>query len=155
MLKAISLLIPEADLFPIDVIQYYYGNKPRRLNIYIIVLFGTLLIIFTNLISGWDMGIVSSIGGNGEIYIDAVQISNPISFISDYESLQDFLTVHARTHPPGAVRGSVESCALLSRGRIIRSWNYRPARRRWQPLVGGQESVKNPAKNGRKEEAIS
>lgn len=85
------------------IIQYYYGNKPRRLNIYIIVLFGTLLIIFTNLISGWDMGIVSSIGGNGEIYIDAIQISNPISFISDYESLQDFLTVHARTHPPGAV----------------------------------------------------
>jgi len=85
------------------VIQYYYRSKPRSLNIYMIVLFGTLLIIFTNLISGWDIGIASTIGGNGEIYTDAVQIVNPISFISDFESLQDFLTVHARTHPPGAV----------------------------------------------------
>jgi len=85
------------------VIQYFYGKKPRSLNIYMIVLFGTLLIIFTNLISGWDIGIVSTMGGNGEIYTDAVQIVNPISFISDFESLQDFLTVHARTHPPGAV----------------------------------------------------
>jgi len=85
------------------VIQYYYRNKPRNLNIYIIVLFGTLLIIFTNLISGWDIGIASTIGGDNEIYTDAVQIVNPISFISNFESLQDFLTVHARTHPPGAV----------------------------------------------------
>ena len=85
------------------VIQYFYGKKPRNLNIYMIVLLGTLLIIFTNLINGWDIGIVSSIGSNGEIYADAIQIVNPISFISDFESLQDFLTVHARTHPPGAV----------------------------------------------------
>ena len=85
------------------IIQYYYRSKPRSLNIYMIVLFGTLLIIFTNLISGWDIGIVSTIGSNGEIYTDAIQIVNPISFISDFESLQDFLSVHARTHPPGAV----------------------------------------------------
>ncbi len=85
------------------VIQYYYRSKPRSLNIYMIVLFGTLLIIFTNLISGWDIGIASTIGGNGEIYTDAIQIVNPISFISDFESLQGTLTVHARTHPPGAV----------------------------------------------------
>jgi hypothetical protein len=85
------------------VIKYYYGKKPRKLSIYIIVLFGTLLIIFSNLISGWNTGVVSAIGANGEIYADAVQIINPITFISEFEYLQDSLTVHARTHPPGAV----------------------------------------------------
>ncbi|MHA1670269.1 MAG: hypothetical protein ACTSV5_06775 [Promethearchaeota archaeon] len=85
------------------IIQYYYRSKPKCLNIYKIVLFGTLLIIFTNLISGWDIGIASTIGGNNEIYKDAIRITNPISFISDYESLQNSLTTHARTHPPGAV----------------------------------------------------
>jgi len=85
------------------IIQYYYGKKPRNLNIYGIVLFGTLLIIFTNLISGWNSGIVSAIGSNGEIYTDAIQIVNPITFISEFETLQDSLSVHARTHPPGAV----------------------------------------------------
>lgn len=87
----------------IIIINYYYGKKPRKLNIYKIVLLGTLLIIFTNLISGWNTGVVSAIGDNGEIYADAIQIINPITFISEYEYLQDSLTVHARTHPPGAV----------------------------------------------------
>ncbi|MFX1567536.1 MAG: hypothetical protein ACFFCV_04120 [Promethearchaeota archaeon] len=85
------------------VIQYFFRSRPRNLNIYLVVLFGTLLIIFTNLISGWESGIVSTIGGNGEIYTDAIQIVNPISFIRDFEALQDSLSVHARTHPPGAV----------------------------------------------------
>ncbi|MFW9973394.1 MAG: hypothetical protein ACFFDF_24635, partial [Candidatus Odinarchaeota archaeon] len=85
------------------IIHYYYKSKPRNLNIYTIVFFGTLLIIFTNLISGWDSGIVSAIGGEGEIFADAVQIVNPITFINKFEALQDSLSVHARTHPPGAV----------------------------------------------------
>ena len=84
-------------------VRYFYGKNSRGFNIYMIMLFGTLLIIFTNLISGWESGIVSSIGNYGEIYDDAVQIVNPITFISEFESLQDYLTVHARTHPPGAV----------------------------------------------------
>ena len=67
------------------VIQYFYRSKPRKLNIYMLVLLGTLLIIFTNLISGWDIGIVNTIGGNSEIYQDAIEIVNPFSFISNFE----------------------------------------------------------------------
>lgn len=87
----------------IVVVKYYFGNKPRKVNPYMLVLIGTLLIICTNLISGWEEGIVNAIGGTGEIYQDAIQITDPISFISEYTILQDNLTVHARTHPPGAI----------------------------------------------------
>ncbi|MDF1540970.1 MAG: hypothetical protein P1Q69_18890, partial [Candidatus Thorarchaeota archaeon] len=68
-----------------------------------LVLFGIFLIILSNSIDGWSSGIELAISGLNEIYTDALNIVNPLDFISSYESIQPTLTVHAQTQPPGAV----------------------------------------------------
>ena len=64
---------------------------------------GIFLAILTNLTHGYNIGIWAPVGGTTEILVDASQISNPLSFLSDYALLQPSLSVHAQTQPPGAV----------------------------------------------------
>ncbi|NWF96217.1 MAG: hypothetical protein HXY34_08740 [Candidatus Thorarchaeota archaeon] len=60
-------------------------------------------ILATSLFQGWEIGIVAPVGGPSEILSDAVQVRNPLEFIAQFVSIQDTLSVHARTQPPGAV----------------------------------------------------
>lgn len=69
----------------------------------ILVAAGLFLIFLTSLIQGWSVGIESTIGGMSEIYWDASSVLNPISFISNFNTLQASLSLHAQTQPPGAV----------------------------------------------------
>jgi hypothetical protein len=54
-------------------------------------------------VQGWSTGIEDTIGGFSEIYWDLSKVVNPLSFISDFNSLQAGLSLHAQTQPPGAV----------------------------------------------------
>lgn len=87
-------------------IRYIYKNSINH-NLILITLCGLFLIIGTNLIHGWQMGIAGAICGRGEqgieLYHDAIKINNIFAFIKDYENIQPNLHVHARTHPPGAI----------------------------------------------------
>jgi len=69
----------------------------------ILVVTGLVLLFLTNLIQGWAVGIESTIGGMSEIYWDISKVVDPISFISNYNTLQENLSLHAQTQPPGAV----------------------------------------------------
>jgi hypothetical protein len=63
---------------------------------------GLVAILLTNLSHGWELGIVSPIGGVSEILKDAMAITNPLSFIIRFNSLQPSFSLHAQTQPPGA-----------------------------------------------------
>ncbi|MBN2230399.1 MAG: hypothetical protein JW779_12490 [Candidatus Thorarchaeota archaeon] len=69
----------------------------------ILLTLGLVLIVLTNLIHGWTTGIADTIGAASEIYSDISKVVDPISFISNYNSLQEILSLHAQTQPPGAV----------------------------------------------------
>lgn len=64
---------------------------------------GFLAIFLTNLIQGWNTGIYTPVGGQSEIYTDAVNITSIWAFIKNYATLQPNLSLHAQTQPPGAV----------------------------------------------------
>jgi len=87
-------------------IKYIYKEDSNP-KLYIITILGLILIVGTNLIHGWQMGIAGAITQDitrgAEIYNDAIKIKNVFEFISNYETIQPSLGVHSRTHPPGAV----------------------------------------------------
>ena len=85
------------------VVLYLRKKNTLDLRISIIILVGIVFTILTSLIQGWETGIINPIGGQSEILVDALQISNPLSFIMNFEELQSTLTIHAQTQPPGAV----------------------------------------------------
>ena len=84
------------------VVTYIYRQNGVRSSIYVIVVFGVLLIIATNLIHGWEIGIAQTMGAS-EIFGDMLRVESIVDFISNYETLQATLTTHAKTQPPGAV----------------------------------------------------
>ena len=75
----------------------------RLPSIPILVTLGLVLLFLSNLVQGWSTGIVDTIGGGSEIYWDITKVVNPLAFISDFNSLQASLSLHAQTQPPGAV----------------------------------------------------
>ena len=85
------------------VVMYLHRRSESHPSICILVLFGTLLIVGTNLIHGWLIGIEQPIAGATELFTDVLNIDNVLDFISNYEIIQPTLTVHAQTQPPGAV----------------------------------------------------
>jgi len=82
---------------------YFYRKRERNPPLILITIVGIILIMGTNLIHGWIIGIIMPIGGSSEILTDAVNIENMFSFIMNFEELQSTLSVHAQTQPPGAV----------------------------------------------------
>ncbi|MGY5859374.1 MAG: hypothetical protein RTU63_08385 [Candidatus Thorarchaeota archaeon] len=84
------------------VVTYIYKKKGFRSSIFVVVIVGVLLIIATNLIHGWEIGIAETMGA-GQIFTDAIGINNIFDFISNYEIIQPTLSTHALTQPPGAV----------------------------------------------------
>ncbi|MFW9932568.1 MAG: hypothetical protein ACFFDR_07915, partial [Candidatus Thorarchaeota archaeon] len=89
--------------FSLLFIWKIYPRVPTRLKVFAIIIFSISTILLTNLIQGWEAGIVNSIGSPDGIYQDAVGITSIVEFISNYETLQPTLTTHALTQPPGAV----------------------------------------------------
>ncbi len=89
----------------VAVIGLVYLHRRGRISLspWLAAAVGMISIIATSLIHGWEIGIVQPIGGPIEIFNDAVRVRSVIDFISNYETLQPTLTVHAQTHPPGAV----------------------------------------------------
>ncbi len=83
------------------------GHLNRRegahLSVWQAAVVGTLSIIATSLVHGWDAGIVQPIAGPLELFTDLPRVVSIVDFISNYEELQPTLTVHAQTQPPGAV----------------------------------------------------
>lgn len=82
---------------------YFYRQNEIYHRGYLMIAFGVVAIIATNLIHGWEIGIVQPIGGSSEIFSDVFKVNSIIEFVSNYETLQPTLTVHAQTQPPGAV----------------------------------------------------
>ena len=85
------------------LIVYFYGKLHMNLPLVLITIIGIILIIGTNLIQGWTLGIENPIGGVTEILTDAVNINDPFAFIVNFEEIQSTLSIHAQTQPPGAV----------------------------------------------------
>lgn len=78
-----------------------------RNRVFLIILSGIVLVLLTNLIQGWQMGfwtpIAGDVQGGIQYYHDAIEIDNPLEFVSGFEKMQPSLLVHSKTHPPGAV----------------------------------------------------
>lgn len=80
-----------------------------------ILLVSLVLIFFTNILHGWDRGIVYPLtGGSNQYYEDAIGINasklsvlginvSLAAFLYDFEKIQPGLGAHAQTHPPLAV----------------------------------------------------
>jgi hypothetical protein len=94
-LLAIGLL--PAVLLSLKKRQYTLPSLP------LLVAIGFVLLFLTNLVQGWSIGIEDTIGGFSEIYWDLSKVLNPLAFISNYNTLQAGLSLHAQTQPPGAV----------------------------------------------------
>jgi hypothetical protein len=63
--------------------------------------FGFILILLTNLTHGFQFGLARDVDGG---YLNgSVTFESPVQFLSEYESNQDHLSLHAQTHPPGPV----------------------------------------------------
>lgn len=84
------------------VATYYVSYREPG---FLLVLFGgTALVLLTNLLQGYQGGYVIPItGGSVQYYHDAVVVTDPFEFVSNFEGLQPELREHSRTHPPGAV----------------------------------------------------
>jgi len=80
--------------------------KTRYKLLYVIT-FGIVLILGSNLTQGFQHGLLTPIEGYGgfrnEYFNDAVEIENPLHFLSSYIDIQPNLLPHSRTHPPGAI----------------------------------------------------
>jgi hypothetical protein len=74
-----------------------------KYNIWIVTSLAFIAIIGSNLVQGWNFGFIRPIIGPDEYYTDAVKISNPNTFISNFVQAQPYLHMHSRSHPPGAV----------------------------------------------------
>ncbi len=85
------------------IIWKSYSKVSSSLRLPAIILLGILVMILTNTIQGWEIGIFGPFGGTDSIYQDALNITSIMEFISNYETLQPTLTTHALTQPPGAV----------------------------------------------------
>jgi hypothetical protein len=70
-------------------------------------LLGFALVLATTLTHGWQFGLVRAAAGMGNMpqdyYQDALNISDPAEFVQEFDQRQAELSIHSRTHPPGAV----------------------------------------------------
>ncbi|MCB9231451.1 MAG: hypothetical protein H6581_07305 [Bacteroidia bacterium] len=67
------------------------------------ILFGMGMIFFSNLTHSWDQGFVMPHSGSSAYYADVGRVNGLLDFISSYNEIQPQLSIHSRTHPPGAV----------------------------------------------------
>jgi len=70
-------------------------------NILVLIIIGIVLIIASNMIKGWNIGVERTLLAYS--WKDATQISNVLEFIRNYEHAQPDLNIHARSHPPGSL----------------------------------------------------
>ncbi len=97
------------------VLAVRYLSK-RRYPLGAVVVAGILLVIASNLIQGWYVGLYTPVAGDArsgqlipvstdgqEYYHDALAVQDPVQFLRDYATIQPTLHRHALTHPPGAV----------------------------------------------------
>jgi hypothetical protein len=97
MLGVIAIGLLSAVLLSLKKRQYTLPSLP------LLVVIGLVLLFLTNLVQGWSVGIEETIGSFSEIYWDLSKVLNPLAFISNYNTLQAGLSLHAQTQPPGAV----------------------------------------------------
>lgn len=75
----------------------------------LVILFGFVIILGSNLTHGWQYGIQRPIDGLGkrtnQYFHDAGRIEDPEEFFINYTSHQLELQNHSRSHPPGAILG--------------------------------------------------
>jgi hypothetical protein len=73
----------------------------------VIALLAVALILGTTLTHGWQAGLVQAGAGVGDFpndyYRDALNIDTPVRFLQNFEQAQPSLSIHGRTHPPGAI----------------------------------------------------
>ncbi|HWQ96367.1 MAG TPA: hypothetical protein VN368_03230 [Candidatus Methylomirabilis sp.] len=98
-------------------VRYLSKNRFRLI---FLMLFGIILVLATNFLQvqglegntilqskGWETGFVVPITGTSVIgnqyYHDAIKITDAVYFLNNFQQLQPYLLLHARTHPPGAV----------------------------------------------------
>lgn len=100
------------------VVTYYVSY--REPGFLLVLLGGMALVLLTNLLQGYQGGYVVPIsGGSVQYYHDAVVVTDPFEFVSNFEGLQPGLREHSRTHPPGAVLTFYFLDELLSRRGLI------------------------------------
>jgi len=79
---------------------------PERARVVALVLAGVGSTVVTTAIQGFREGFVWPIvgrpGGPEQYYHEALRLSDPAAFVGRYTALQSELSLHARTHPPGA-----------------------------------------------------
>jgi hypothetical protein len=93
---------------------FKFKKTTFRLDLTIII--GSILLLSTNLIQGWEMAFVHPIAPPAslkdssifatpkrQLYHDATRITSASDFLADFEQMQSELGIHSRTHPPGAV----------------------------------------------------
>lgn len=86
-----------------------YSDPPdwsERARVMALVLAGVGSTVLTTAIQGFRKGFVWPVlgnpGGAEQYYHDALRLSDPVAFVSQYTALQPELSLHASTHPPGA-----------------------------------------------------
>jgi len=106
----------------IALILFYLSNKYLRkikYQIITVIFVGIIFVLSTNLIKGWANGFIMPIAGGlsrdkysfipldekkgGQYFHDAKKIRNLADLFKNYERLQPGLSIHTKTHPPGAV----------------------------------------------------
>jgi hypothetical protein len=103
-LSNISMIFVFAYFFIFYIILKKIESFNSPLSIYLI---GIGSILLSNLIQGFENGIIDPVNGGGisgvQYYHDAVKLDGAIIFLNDYNNIQASLLTHSCTHPPGAV----------------------------------------------------
>jgi len=85
------------------VVRHLVGT---RFKLSQVIPLGIVLVLCTSLFQGWNRAFVTPIVGTRyelPYYLDAVKITDAVSFFRDFGRIQPNLLCHSATHPPGAV----------------------------------------------------
>ena len=82
---------------------FYWFLKKQKFGIHWVMIISLLLIFGSNLAHSWEKGFRLPHIGPSQYFANADLGNQPLQFLSDFNHIQENLSVHSRSHPPGAV----------------------------------------------------
>ena len=77
--------------------------RKRHFNYLIVIIFSCFLILGSNLTHSWGKGLRLPHSGPSQYFANVDLANQPIQFLAEFNKIQSDLSVHSRSHPPGAV----------------------------------------------------
>ena len=80
-----------------------WGLKKKQFNNAWVLVAVLIFLPLANLVHGWQVGFERPLEGTAQYFADLPKVTSPGRFIAGFNQIQTDLSIHGRTHPPGAV----------------------------------------------------